>query len=377
MPESFTSIERYRLSSGQVQSGGREEWNISMNKISVIIPMYNSETYIEQCIKSVMNQTYQDFEVLIIDDGSTDCSLKICKEFSLTDDRLKVYHQKNRGVSAARNYGLDIAAGEYVFFLDSDDAIHPFLLEEMIRQTEKFHAQMVFCDCAKIDGQSMETVLQDAQIKSERPQWQIADGAEAERWFHIDYRIELSRISGIVGRDCIGALRFDEKLVNGEDTLFMYHLFCRQVRTAYSPCQWYYYRMHEDSVSHAKETLIGETYCESSMRIRDSEHRKGRFEYALKWETAAVIQLREKYEVCRTAKDKARGDMVKEVAFRERKHPLFQSLNPVQKILFRLCFKCHPVYLPLRKIVSRIWEIAETHRKKTVLKAMASGRESR
>lgn len=247
----------------------------------------------------------------------------------------------------------------------------------MIRQTEKFHARMVFCDCAKIDRQNMETVLKDAQIKSERPQWQIADGAEAERWFHIDYRIELSGVTGMIGRDCIGTLRFDENLVNGEDTFFKYNLFGRQVRTAYSSCQWYYYRMHEDSVSHSKETMIGESYCESSMRIRDSEYRKGRFEYALKWETAAVIQLREKYEVCRTAGERAMGDMLKEIAFQESKHPLFQALNPVQKILFRLCFKCYPVYLPLRKIVSGIWEVAETHRKKTVLKAMASEGECR
>lgn len=338
-----------------------------MSKISVIIPMYNSENFIKQCVQSVLNQTYQDFEILIIDDGSTDGSLEICKEWSLTDHRLKVYHQENKGVSAARNYGLDIATGEYVFFLDSDDAIHPLLLEEMIRQTEENHARMVFCDCAKMDWQKMETALKDIGARGERPPWRIADGQEAERWFHIAYTIELSGISGMIGRECIGNLRFDESLVNGEDTLFKYNLFCRQVRTAYSPCQWYYYRMHDKSISHSKETLVGDSYCESSMRIRDSEYRKGRFDYALKWETVTVIQLREKYEVCREARDKTGGDKMKGIASRERRHPLFQSLNLVQKNLFYLCFYCYPVYFPMSRIVGQIWELVRTHRKKAAL----------
>lgn len=85
-------------------------------KISVIIPVYNSEAYIEQCVQSLIDQTYQNWESLLIDDGSTDHSLEICQKLSRTDERIKVYHQEHKGVSAARNYGLDLAAGEYIFF---------------------------------------------------------------------------------------------------------------------------------------------------------------------------------------------------------------------------------------------------------------------
>ena len=110
-----------------------------MCKISVIIPVYNAEPYIRQCLQSVIRQTCRNLEILVIDDGSTDRSAKICRELSLTDNRIQVYGQKNGGISRARNHGLEIAAGEYIFFLDSDDAIHPLLLEEMMEQVSREH----------------------------------------------------------------------------------------------------------------------------------------------------------------------------------------------------------------------------------------------
>lgn len=115
-----------------------------MKKISVIVPVYNSEAYLEQCVRSLIHQTYQDWEALLIDDGSTDRSLEICRRSSGEDGRIKVYHQENKGASAARNNGLDIAGGEYIYFLDSDDVVHPHLFEEMIRQIEEYHVEMAF-----------------------------------------------------------------------------------------------------------------------------------------------------------------------------------------------------------------------------------------
>ena len=101
-----------------------------MNKISVIIPMYNAEPFIRQCIRSVTDQTYRNLEILVIDDGSVDKGPAICRELAEADGRIMLLRQENQGVSAARNTGIDRACGEYVFFLDSDDAIHPRLRKE-------------------------------------------------------------------------------------------------------------------------------------------------------------------------------------------------------------------------------------------------------
>lgn len=101
-------------------------------KVSIIIPVYNVEKYLEQCLKSVINQTYSNIEILLIDDGSPDSSPTICDSYAQKDNRIRVIHQENAGVSVARNKGLDLATGEYVYFLDADDWIEENAIEVMV-----------------------------------------------------------------------------------------------------------------------------------------------------------------------------------------------------------------------------------------------------
>ena len=96
--------------------------------VSIIIPVYNVEKYLENCIKSACEQTYENIEIILVDDGSTDNSPQICDEWARKDQRIVVVHKKNGGLSSARNAGLDVAKGKYVFFLDGDDTVHPDLL---------------------------------------------------------------------------------------------------------------------------------------------------------------------------------------------------------------------------------------------------------
>ena len=103
-----------------------------MPKISVIVPVYNTEKYLRQCIDSILAQTFTDFELLLINDGSTDGSGAICDEYAQKDSRVRVFHQENGGVSSARNVGLDNARGEWITFCDSDDTIDESFLETMI-----------------------------------------------------------------------------------------------------------------------------------------------------------------------------------------------------------------------------------------------------
>ena len=96
---------------------------INQNLISVIIPVYNVENYLDRCITSVINQTYKNLEILLVNDGSTDTSGEICDNYAQQDERIKVIHKKNGGLSSARNAGLDISKGDFIGFLDSDDFI--------------------------------------------------------------------------------------------------------------------------------------------------------------------------------------------------------------------------------------------------------------
>lgn len=111
---------------------------------SIIVPVYNVEKYLVRCIESVINQTFKDFECILIDDGSLDNSGNICDEYSLKDSRIVVVHQNNAGVSAARNTGLNIAKGEYICFCDSDDWLEDSLLEQLSFYCQKYTSEFLF-----------------------------------------------------------------------------------------------------------------------------------------------------------------------------------------------------------------------------------------
>lgn len=100
--------------------------------ISIVVPVYNVENYLDKCVQSLMNQTYRDIEILLIDDGATDGSGKMCDEYALKDRRIKAYHKENGGLSDARNYGMERAKGEYISFIDSDDYVEPDMMEFLI-----------------------------------------------------------------------------------------------------------------------------------------------------------------------------------------------------------------------------------------------------
>lgn len=116
--------------------------------ISVVIPVYNVERYLQECVDSVLSQTMQDFEVILVDDGATDSSGTICDRYGVQDPRIQVIHQKNGGLSAARNTGLDAAKGEYVYFLDSDDVIVPHALKKLRDLAGEKQADVVFFDAS-------------------------------------------------------------------------------------------------------------------------------------------------------------------------------------------------------------------------------------
>lgn len=111
-------------------------------RISIIVPIYKVEPYLHECIESILSQTYQDFELILVDDGSPDNCGAICDEYAEKDSRIRVIHQQNGGLSAARNAGLDIAQGEYVTFVDSDDVLHPYYLEYLMRGLTENHADI-------------------------------------------------------------------------------------------------------------------------------------------------------------------------------------------------------------------------------------------
>lgn len=132
--------------------------------ISIIVPVYNAEKYIRRCINSIINQTYTNFELILIDDGSSDKSSNICDEYAACDGRIKVIHTENKGVSSARNTGLNVANGAYIGFVDSDDWLESDMYEFLLENAENYKADISCCNYY-VNGDK-ETIIEHQQIES-------------------------------------------------------------------------------------------------------------------------------------------------------------------------------------------------------------------
>lgn len=190
-----------------------------MSILSVIVPIYNVETYLEKCINSIINQTYSDLEIILIDDGSTDNSLSICKKYIEIDSRIILIHQKNLGVSVARNKGIDIAKGEWITFVDSDDYLAANAYESLICQAEENNCDVAIMDFAYVDKDGVIVK------KREYPYGDtvILNKEEVIRHqFDIPLSIRLVMWNKVFKREVIKNLRYDETLRASEDTLMLY-----------------------------------------------------------------------------------------------------------------------------------------------------------
>lgn len=135
--------------------------------ISIIVPVYNVEKYLERCIESILNQTFKDFELILVNDGSKDKSGDICNQLKMIDSRIKVIHQCNKGLSAARNTGLENINGKYVMFIDSDDCIHNRTLEIMISVLEENNADICVADFCRFSD-TKEIMFRDVKYNEIR-----------------------------------------------------------------------------------------------------------------------------------------------------------------------------------------------------------------
>lgn len=137
----------------------------SMIKVSVILPVYNEEKYLEQCLDSICSQTLREIEIICIDDGSVDRSLQILQSYEKQDKRIKVITQQNRYAGTARNHGMKYAVGKYLSFLDSDDYFEPDMLEKMYNKAEDLHSDIVICRYAEHCEKSGKTTLKDCSFE--------------------------------------------------------------------------------------------------------------------------------------------------------------------------------------------------------------------
>lgn len=181
--------------------------------VSIIIPVYNAEKTLKRCVDSIIRQTYSDWELLLVDDGSRDTSSRMCDEYALKDTRIKSFHQRNQGVSAARNLGLDQARGKWILFVDSDD----YLLDNTLHLGPQYSEDLIVFLFKTLDSQGHLNEWRSVPPVVCSNRNMMVDYLLS----NIHYGIFRTPWTKFFKKDLIGKLRFDERIKIGEDLLFV------------------------------------------------------------------------------------------------------------------------------------------------------------
>lgn len=217
-----------------------------MNKqlISIIVPVYNAENYLNKCIESLINQTYNSLEIILINDGSTDNSRHICEKFAKKDKRIKLINQKNSGVSVARNKGIDIAKGKYICFVDSDDYVSQEFVEKMFNHIKINRADLAICNINKVNNKGIkyqDYTSFDKNIITKEEYYESINSFGGFLW------------NKIFKKSIIGNLRLEEDIYYCEDELFVINYVekCNKISCINEPL--YFYCTHSNSLSSWKD----------------------------------------------------------------------------------------------------------------------------
>lgn len=225
--------------------------------VSVIVPVYNMEKYLEKCLKSIIDQTYKKIEIIIVNDGSTDSSIEICNKFKENDNRIKIITKKNAGLGMARNTGLENANGEYVYFIDSDDYIEETLIEDNIKLMKEY----------KLDISTFGAILFEKNekiIKEIRPifEKQIFEGKEIKNIFFPSFlglsnkylkNLVCSAWSCVYRKEFLDSVEWQfesERKIISEDFYALLKLIGKANKIGVISKSYYYYRQNLGSLTH-------------------------------------------------------------------------------------------------------------------------------
>ena len=193
--------------------------------ISIIVPVYKAESFLERCVESLINQTYKNLEIILVDDGSPDNSGAMCDEYSKKDNRIKVIHKENGGVSSARNSGIESATGDYIAFVDSDDWVELDMFEEMLKELKANNVDAVRCSGVRDD--LIQTIDIDF-LYADSIKLDLKESRNDFLNFFVSGKQDACIWCFLVKREFIDEnLRFNTDIAFGEDLLFVVELICK------------------------------------------------------------------------------------------------------------------------------------------------------
>ncbi len=213
-----------------------------MEKVSIVVPIYNAEKYIGSCLESIIAQTYNEWEVLLVNDGSRDGSAEICDEYAMRDERIKVFHRENHGVSATRNYGIEHATGKYIMFIDSDDTIEEDTLSDNVVRMDSTGADVLIYGCR------YHVLEENRTIDKPLPEDFLGNGQEFfDKWYVPLLQMESLNPpwNKLIRREVLDKhqLRFNEAFSICEDMAFTVELLEKCNRVTLNKGMYYNYNI--------------------------------------------------------------------------------------------------------------------------------------
>ncbi|MDO5292492.1 MAG: glycosyltransferase [bacterium] len=272
------------------------------NLVSVIIPIYNAASYLEKCIESVIQQTYEKLQIILINDGSTDNSLEICNKFRKKDIRIEVISTENEGVSAARNKGLASAKGQYLCFMDSDDYIETNMIERLYKRYVNTSVQLSICGFYEIIGYTkiQRTIGRVQQLDKEHAIEQLLE-EESYRGYLWNKMFDVEIIKK-------HKICFDSSIKVWEDVLFVaeYLMYCNKI--VYDPQPLYYYCFNGNSASHKSNEVESAFHVILAQEYIDTIIPK---EFQKAHQILAMRVLKSAMDVCRVSSKQKNDKFVK------------------------------------------------------------------
>lgn len=222
--------------------------NTLNKKVSIIVPVYNVDKYFRRCVDSLLCQTYSNIEIILVDDGSTDKSGSICDEYLYIDKRIKVIHKKNGGLSSARNAGLEIAVGEYIGFLDSDDWARPEMIEFLLSIIMEENSEIAQCGFTPfIEGQQLSEYAKKDYIREPTVHLSCVDAYNQLYGIDVNNWINFITWNKLYKRGLFDSLRFSEGMHN-EDVIMTAKIIALCSKISISNTPMVYYMQRENSI---------------------------------------------------------------------------------------------------------------------------------
>ena len=217
--------------------------NITNEQVSIIVPIFNCQLYLKRCIESILNQTYKNLEIILIDDGSTDNSLQVCQSYQALDKRVKVLHKQNGGVSSARNIGVNNCHGKFITFVDADDYLESKFIENLLLFQHENDYDIVLSNSMDVyDDKKTTKILSKKKYELSKDQ-SVLEFLKAELFSPVC-------IDRLFKKDIIKDIRFDEKMQIAEDGKYLLNAFEKSNKNLIVPFCGYYYYIRNGSAIH-------------------------------------------------------------------------------------------------------------------------------